>query len=295
MTIGIGVLASGDEGRRRGVIPDHLILISDTMGSFGDAYSHPRLHKRFDLPEHKAYIVAADRIDKAAELVPIIEQELSGVPMERRNYGDILRAICMACFKYKVQRFTLQVLPKHRLPPEMIDPMKVPQELRDTLAQEWESLSIEADLIVGAFDFNGQAHLIVVDGAKGTAEGGSLPGFTAIGSGFPNAMYWLAHRHHTLGMKPLRALYHAYEAKLMAADAPNVNEHIDILVANAEGSWSCTSHTPLSEIARVAEFPLDSLTELFAKYGPQSTDELDKRDIELIKKPSEPQKSEGQQ
>ena len=285
MTIGIGVLASGDEGRRKGVIPDHLILVSDTMGSFGDEYSHPRLHKRFDLPEQKTYIVAADSIDRAAELVGIIEIELSVVPIEQRNYGGILRAVCTACFKYKIQRFTLQVLPKHRLPPEMVDPSKVPQELRDTLAIEWEELSINADLIVGAFDFNGQAHLIVVDGSKGRAEGVSLPGFTAIGSGFPNAMYWLAHRQHTLGMKPLRALYHAYEAKIMAADAPNVNEHIDIMVANAEGSWSCTSHSPLSEIAKLPEFPLDSLTELFAKHGPQSTEELDRRKIELIKDP----------
>ena len=276
------------------MFPDHIVLVSDTMGSFGDEYSHPRLHKRFDLPDNKAYIVAANSVDRAAELVPVIEQELSCVPTDRRNYGDILSAVSRACFRYKVQRFN-KILPQHRLPPEMIDPSRVPQELRETLAQEWESLSMEADLIVGAFDFNGQAHLIVVDGTKGIASGYNLPGFIAIGSGFPNAMYWLAHRQHTLGMTPLRALYHAYEAKLMAADAPNVNEHIDLLMANAEGSWSCTSHTPLSEISKIPEFPLDSLAELFSKYGPQDTAEMDDMKVELIKPPSNSQTSAGQQ
>src|ERR1039458_4158949 len=90
MTIGIGVLATGDEGRKTEIIPDHAILISDTMGSFGDEYSHPRLHKRFDLPDEGLFIVAADQIDKAAEVVPMIKAVVAAVPRKRGAMAGFL-------------------------------------------------------------------------------------------------------------------------------------------------------------------------------------------------------------
>lgn len=294
MTIGIGVLASSEAGRSRGVIPDHLILVSDTMGSFGDEYSHPRLHKRFDLPENKAYILAANCIDRASELVPIIDRHLVTVPVEKRTYGDILRAVAMACFEYKMDRFIREVHPRHGIPPTVYDPLTASKEAIALLEPEWTKFDIETDLLVGAFSRSGQAHLIFVSSQDATAQSVSLPGFAAIGTGAANAMYWLAHRAHTLGMKPLRALYHAYEAKLMAEDAPNVNDEIDILVANTEHGWWCTSHTPLGETKQIPEFPIESLKDLFAKFGPRSTKELDKRAGDLVKR-SVAQMSGGQQ
>jgi hypothetical protein len=85
-------------------------------------------------------------------------------------------------------------------------------------------------------------------------------------------------------MKPIRALYHAYEAKIMADDAPNVNHHLDILVANADASWSFTTHFTAEELAGLKEIPVDSLREMFEKYGPRATDELDAKDVKLIKR-----------
>src|SRR5271166_1998928 len=256
MTIGIGVLATSETGRSSGVIPDHIVLVSDTMGSFGDEYSHPRLHKRFDLPDNKAYVVAAGSIDRASELVPIIDRRLALVPPGERSYGDILNAVAMACFTYKMDRFIREVHPRHGIPPTLYDPLKASKEAIDLLEPEWAKFEIETDLIVGAF---------------------SHTGFSAIGSGAGNAMYWLAHRGHTLGMKPLRALYHAYEAKMMAEDAPNVNDEIDILVARADANWSCTSHATAAELKWIPEFPLGSLKELLKKYGTRPTDDLDAR------------------
>jgi len=283
MTIGIGVLATSETGRSSGVIPDHIVLVSDTMGSFGDEYSHPRLHKRFDLPDNKAYVVAAGSIDRASELVPIIDRRLALVPPGERSYGDILNAVAMACFTYKMDRFIREVHPRHGIPPTLYDPLKASKEAIDLLEPEWAKFEIETDLIVGAFSHSGQAHLVYVGSSEAIAQSVSLPGFSAIGSGAGNAMYWLAHRGHTLGMKPLRALYHAYEAKMMAEDAPNVNDEIDILVARADANWSCTSHATAAELKWIPEFPLGSLKELLKKYGTRPTDDLDARPDGLIK------------
>jgi hypothetical protein len=47
MTVGIGVLATTKVGRDKRIVPDTAILIADTMGSYEDVDSHPRLHKAF--------------------------------------------------------------------------------------------------------------------------------------------------------------------------------------------------------------------------------------------------------
>src|ERR1035438_2290752 len=121
-------------------------------------------------------------------------------------------------------------------------------------------------------------------------KGKASLGFQAIGSGAGNAMFWLAHRAHTLGMRPLRALYHAYEAKVMAEDARNVNDQIDILAARADANWSCSSHATAAELEWIPEFPLDSLKDLMKKYGPRATDDLDSFPDRLIKQQSDFQK-----
>jgi hypothetical protein len=70
MTIGIGVLASSETATSR---PNHLILIADTKGSFGEAYSMNRLHKLFVCPERRLFAVGADQIDRASELFEVIK------------------------------------------------------------------------------------------------------------------------------------------------------------------------------------------------------------------------------
>jgi hypothetical protein len=157
MTIGIGVLATSTEGRSRKILPDHLVLVSDTMGSFGDEYSHSRLHKRFDLPANKAYIVAAGSIDKASELVPMIDTQLSAIPFKQRTYGNIMEACAMSAFKYKMERFIREILPKHGIPPQTYDPLTASKDILEILEPEWEQFEIGTDLLVGAFSHTGQA------------------------------------------------------------------------------------------------------------------------------------------
>src|SRR6266849_537653 len=92
MTIGVGVLATSEIGRAKQLIPDTAILVADTMGSFGDIDSHGRLHKTMAFPEEGIYATAADRIDRAAELVPMMCTFIAAeAPRARRTYGDILR------------------------------------------------------------------------------------------------------------------------------------------------------------------------------------------------------------
>jgi len=283
MPIGIGVLGTGAEGRAKNVFPDHAILISDTLGSFGGDVSHPRLHKRFDLPHQNTYVVAAGQIDRAAELVPIIDSELSHFPLNSRNYGNIQTSVTRACFNYKVERFTHSILPRYRMPPEAFDPFKATREINEVLQPEWESFGLDCDLLIASFDYKGQAFLLWVDGHDGTARPTNFPGFWAIGSGCENALFWLAYRKHNLGVTPVRSVYHAYESKLMSESDPNVNDEIDILVATAQTHWWCTSHNTQGERNMVPEFPLDRFKEMFAKYGPRDTCPLDDEDQRLVK------------
>lgn len=287
MTIGIGVLGTSAEGKAKNVFPDHAILVSDTMGSFGGGVSHPRLRKRFDLPRQKTYIVAAGQIDRAAELVPIIDYELSHFPLESRIYGNIQTSINRACFNFRVERFTHSILPRYRIPPEAFNPFKTTKEINEVLQPEWEKFGLDCDLLIASFDFKGQAFLLWVDGRQGTARPTNFPGFWAIGSGCENALFWLAYRKHSLAVTPVRSVYHAYESKLISESDPNVNDEIDLLVATAQTHWRCTSQSTPGDRNMVSELALDRFKEMFAKYGPRDTSPLDNEDQRLVKPPSD--------
>ncbi len=156
MTIGVGVLATEPEARARDLIPSHVILMADTMGSFGDDYSHSRLHKLFLYPANALYATAANQIDKAASLLPMIDTHMSAVPLINRTYGDIVRAISLACFLHKVSTFTLEVLPKHGIPPKEFDLNGVPNlNVLAKLKDEWDGFDIGCDVLIGAFDHRG--------------------------------------------------------------------------------------------------------------------------------------------
>ncbi len=296
MTVGIGVLATSSEGRAKNICPDHIVLFSDTMGSFGNEFSHPRLHKRFDLPKEGFYAIAANQVDRAAELMPVISEFLSKTPRNERNYGAIFNAVNSACFAYKRMKFVQSVLPKHRIEPDLIDPFRaasdaalIPgkQAVSKVLEEEWKEFDIGCDLLIAAFDCRGQAMLLTVSGADGITENATVPGFAAIGSGLSNAMFWLSHRKQFLGMKLMRSVYHAYEAKTMAESSPNVNDELDVLIANAGQFWKFSSHFKPGPHAHPF-ITIEKLKELFLKYGPQGTEEIDdlQRSLWELKKES---------
>src|SRR5208282_5016990 len=271
MTIGIGVLADSVEGRKKKIVPDTLILIADTMGSFGDTDSHARLHKACMKPEHGVYCVIADQVDKGAELFEVICNCVAGVPKSERTYGRILTALAEACLSYKRHKFEICELPKLRLPPQWIDPRTVPPDLQRTVQERWEDFDIHCDLVLGVFDNNGCAWLFQVKGKEHEILNVTFPGFSAIGSGADNALSWLSRRQHTLGLIPVRAAYHAYEAKLMAEGSAHVNKHSDIVVATNESHWFCTTHKSVSGLPEHPEINIKNLKRLFKRYGIRDT------------------------
>jgi hypothetical protein len=276
MTIGVGVLATEPEARARNLISDHVVLVADTMGSFDDSYSHPRLHKIFTYPDNKFYATAADQIDKAAELVVCIDKTLGNVPPDMRDYGNILYAITLATFIYKKERFRLEAYPDKRIPPDQIDPRSIVNPtLYNELQEEWRAFQLDCDLLVGAFDKVGRAYLFIITGDDARVRNVSYPGFAAIGI-IESAMFWLSKREHTMGMTLRRATYHAYEAKLMAEKSAHVNEQVDMLIANRDHYWFMTTH-PMrgTKLAHGCPVSLKQLGGWFKKYGPRDTSGLD--------------------
>jgi hypothetical protein len=275
MTIGVGVLATDETPAFGGIKPNHVVLLSDTLGSFGDIFSHPRLHKMIIYPENGVYTTSANEIDKAAEFVPMMNQNIAGVPMERRTYGDILRMMTASVFLYRKQRFELEVLPEFRLPPEAFDPRlpgnQLPEQKERKIQNRWLEFDMGFDLLVAAFDFAGQAHLFHVS-YLGKVSYTSFPGFAAIGIG-SQTMFWLSHRGQRLGMSIKRSAYHAYEAKLLAEDSPHVNDHIDMLIANKKEYWFCSTHRP--EMGKGSPVTLANLREWRETHSPRGTEDLD--------------------
>ncbi|SRR5579871_2029807 len=284
MTIGIGVLAT--EKGTSNAKPNHLVLIADTMGSFSDDYSHPRLHKLFDFPESDLYASAAGQIDQAAALMPMINQNISQTPSSQRSFGDIVRGVAQSLFMFKMEKFNLTVLPKYGLPPASIAPNStippssliagmalVPPAVQAELEKEWQAFELGCDLIIGAFDHSGQAVMMCQYSHEPDLRNVTFPGYWAIGSGAPNAIFWLSHRAHVLGMGLKRAAYHAYEAKLMAEGSAHVNDHLDVLVARKGAHWHVSTHKPNQKTD--CPIKISQLKKWQRKFGPSETDALD--------------------
>jgi hypothetical protein len=275
MTIGIGVLGSSDEGRKVRHIPDFAILLADTMGSYEDADSHSRLHKALMFPEDRVYAVAAGDVSKAAQLIPGICTFLREIPAGERTFGKIQVAIAEGCFQYKHHLFTTFELPKFRLAPHAFNPnQKLDPELNEKIQAAWNDFDIGCDLIFAIFDDTGTACLFEASGHEHAIYTRNFPGFAAIGTGAGNAIFWLSRRTHTLGALPLRAGYHAYEAKLTAEGSAHVNKHLDLIVATASEHWFSTTHTSLHGEKEHPEINIPNLKKLLRKYWIKKTDDI---------------------
>ncbi len=274
MTIGIGLVATSAAGRAKNVLPDTAILIADTMGSYGDVDSHARLHKAFMFPDAGVYAVAADQVDRASELLFAFAKFVKEIPKTERTQGAIAKTLATVCYGYKREKFTVHELPKLRLPPTAMDVSTVTPELFAIVQPHWEKFSIGCDLIVATFCGDGTVSFIQVHGAEHEIANMLFPGFAAIGAGAELAIFCLSRREQTLGQLPLRAAYHAYEAKRMAESSPHVNDHLDIIVATNEEHWFCTSHSSLHGQKEHPEINIKNLKRLWKRYSPRDTAKL---------------------
>jgi hypothetical protein len=275
MTVGIGVLATSSKGKKEGILPDTVILIADTMGSYEDLDSHARLHKLFLFPEVGMFATAANKVDRAGELLSSIEKFLRELPQKRRSYGNIMRTIQDVCFGYKRERFCAHELPKLRLSPQEFDPARTPPHVEAKIQKRWDKFSLKCDLVIGAFTNQKGAVLIQVLGDLAEPENMTTPGIATIGIGGGAAAFWLSRREQVFGNSPLRSAYHAYEAKQMAESSAHVNKHVDILVATNEDFWFSTSHPSGHPYKKHPQINPENLREVYGKHGPQDTSSLD--------------------
>jgi hypothetical protein len=265
MTIAIGVL--GSEAKR----PDHIVLLADTQGSFGSAYLMNRLHKLFKDEALDLYAVGADQIDKAAELFGIL-QDCFRLFRQEGKYGSLVDSLEAANWIYRRARFRFDVVGRQfgmapHLIPEPFDRDILPEPLR----KPWKKFYVGCQMIVGTFDYSGQALLFLLDGNGGVSNL-SFPGFAAIGSGVDNAMFWLSYRNHNLGLSVKAALYHAYEAKVMAESSAFVNDKMDVVIAK---KGNCDLISDIGQTPRMSgQFSIKELRDLFELYGPRSTQPL---------------------
>lgn len=262
MTIGIGVLASDRQPK-----PDHVILMADTKGSFGHEFSMNRLHKTFAFPVEKLYATAAGFIDRAAELVTLIDELFKAEKPE--GYTMLLLTINKALYQYRQQRFAIEIAPTIWTSKAEMESGGPSPETREKIDAAWPSFRIGCELLVGTFGPNGQAYLFSIMDDK--FETVSFPGFAAIGSGSRNAMFWLSHRNQHLARPVKQSAYHAFEAKVMAESSAFVNDKLDLLIANSEKHFLLTDFKPMPQ---GTPFTIDELRTMWATYGPQPTDDI---------------------
>jgi hypothetical protein len=268
MTIGIGALCS--EGKEK---PDHIVLCCDALGSYGDVTSTDSLHKLFTRKDAGVWAVAAHDIGKAAELMTkiadAVKRDSDG------TYGKTYDAICVAVDAHKSARFRYEVVPRYGLSPTKgwMEEAKKLDMLDSLLDEEWPNFSIECQLIIGMFAEDGSSRLFHVKD-NGYVDPVTMPGFHAIGVGNWNAIFWLTYRAQHLGMGLRRSAYHCYEAKIMAEKSPHVGkDDIEMLIVSPDRDRVIL--TPDHPEQAGCPVSLTEMKELFKKYGPQSTDDLE--------------------
>ena len=220
------------------------------------------------------YAVAADQIDRAGELLSAIEKAITAVPKAERSHGEITRIVAAVCYGYKRGKFTTHEFPKLRLPPEEMDPARVTPALDAIVQERWENFSIGCDLVLAVFTANKTPTLLQVNGVEHDINNMVFPGFAAIGAGSEHAVFWLSRRQQMFGHVPLRAAYHAYEAKTMAESSPHVNEHLDIIVATDSEQWFSSTHRIDHRIPEHPQINIKNLQRLWKRYGTRDTSNL---------------------
>ncbi len=233
MTIGIGVLCS-TQPKPYQPRPDTVILISDTMGST-DTDSHDDLRKMFLTPELGLYSVGADVMESCAELHDLVVREVQAIAGPR-IHSTIRNALVTAMHKHRSDRFRQDVL----VPKYMVAGTQIPIQEHTNIMTDWQRYDAGGHLLVGVFDDEGKALLYLLQKCPdepSTVHTCAYPGHYSIGTGSYNANMWLNYRGQTLALNQKRSTLHAYEASLMAASAPTVNQNIEVLMATKEKSY----------------------------------------------------------
>jgi hypothetical protein len=222
-------------------------------------------------------------MNRASELIPIIERNMSQATAH--EHGPLFNAISSAVNGYHWHRVETEIFPKWHIRQDDWLGGSIDDGLRTVIVDEILHLDLGCSLLIGTFAENGMALMYVVwsCGAEQGEDGGpsklgfvelcGIPGFKTIGSGYEGADFWLNRRGYALSFSPKRAAYHAYEARRMAESSPFVNQNIEMVIANKKEHWYLSSH----QHPKVGPWSLAEFASLFREYGPQPTEDLEKK------------------
>jgi hypothetical protein len=271
VTIGIGVLCS-TKPKPYLPRPDAIAMIADTMGST-ETDSTDDLHKMWLNDDLRFYAAGAGNLEYCGELISIIENELrDGIKAVGKPTHSIIGTALNKSFHIlRSQHFQWDIFPHISI--HTVGTL-IPQE---KLVEEWQRFSLNFQMLFATFDFTGQALLYLIGQfcdqnghlIPKTVHLSEFPGCRAIGTGGENADFWLHYRRQSLSLSVKQSIYHAYEARRMAARSPTVNDNVEIaIVLPGEKSYHLTEDTRVIEGCPVS---LPQLEEMFKKYGPQNT------------------------
>jgi len=271
VTIGIGLLCS-TKPKPHLPRPDAIVMIADTMGST-ETDSTDDLHKMWLDDDLRFYAVGAGNLEYGGELVSIIKDELrDGIKAAGKPTHSVIgTALNKSFHMLRSEHFRWDIFPQISI--QAVGTLIGPEKL----VEEWQRFFLDFQMLFATFDFTGQAVLYLI--GQFLDQNGHLipktvhlyefPGCRAIGTGGENADFWLHYRRQSLSLSVKQSIYHAYEARRMAARAPTVNDNVDIaIVLPGEKSYLLTEDTPVIDGCPVS---LPQLEEMFKKYGPQNT------------------------
>jgi hypothetical protein len=264
MTIGIGVVCTHKTTQ------DCFILASDKLGSFGDEFSSKRHAKLFVQPVEGLFASCAGSVEAVSEFLPMVIDQWK--TPGQRSFAYLGAGIQQAFYEYKKYKFVSSVLPRYAIGVKE-DWQEVAKKLQieEKLFKEWNDFDVGFEVLIATFDWRGTAQLFSVYG-DGEINQHSLPGFVAIGTGGPNAMFWLGYREQSVGMSLPRSAYHVFEAKLMAEQSPHVGkDDIEMLIVMPTMWYLLNEKNQSFDGCPVS---LVELKELIKKFGPSTTDSL---------------------
>jgi hypothetical protein len=266
MTIGIGVLCSTAAAHHE-PRPDALVMIADTMGST-EYDSTGELHKMLYDPNNRMYSVFSGKPVIASEMTALIREEFSKIQAPRLH-GSIWRALNVAVQHHRSDHFNWDVLfTRFSFNGQVL------VDEKENLLADWRNYDVGAQLLLGTFDDDGRALLYYigqVEGSLALVHLVEFPGHNALGAGCYNASVWLNYRRQNLGLSIRQSALHTFEAGLMAASAPTVNNDFEMLIAMSRGSFYLSKEHPCMDGCPIS---LAELTSLAKKYGPRRTDAL---------------------
>jgi hypothetical protein len=210
-----------------------IVLVADKMIGSGMIEGEPEITKILTFHRHWRVMLAGDDISPAFPIIDSVKQKLS------RKRALAVRQV-MDAFKASYRREREDIAESMYLSPRgwtmrsfnSAAAKILPKQVRKEISDKLQSQRLELSLLVAGFDNTGKGHIFSLDDYehRGKPRRQDIPGFHAIGSGAPGAIYMMTYRDASASM-PLRLMiYYALEGKYFGELAGGVGLRTDFYV-----------------------------------------------------------------